>query len=187
MTLGERIKKVRKEKDLTQREFGRLIGIKPNSISLIESGDRNASEQVVLSICREFNVSEEWLRTEEGEMFIPEPCDALETFIRERKLSPSDRVLIQKFAALDAQSRQAVVDYVITVSDEILKARPAPVSDAGKDISVLTPAPDIMSELTELKRQSKEKDKQLQELAAEIAALKEEDELNWPSDTENLA
>ena len=36
MTLGERIKKVRKEKDLTQREFGRLIGIKPNSISLIE-------------------------------------------------------------------------------------------------------------------------------------------------------
>lgn len=70
MTLGERIKKVRRETDLTQHDFGRRIGIKPNSISLIESGNRNASEQVILSICREFNVNEAWLRTGAGEMFV---------------------------------------------------------------------------------------------------------------------
>ena len=69
MILGNRIKKLRKELDLTQQELGKRIGIKPNSISLIESGNRNASEQVILSICREFNVSESWLRTGEGEMF----------------------------------------------------------------------------------------------------------------------
>lgn len=70
MTLGERIKKVRRALDLTQNEFGRRIGIKPNSISLIESGNRNASEQVILSICREFNVNETWLRNGTGIMFI---------------------------------------------------------------------------------------------------------------------
>lgn len=69
MILGERIKKVRKNLDLTQQEFGKRIGIKPNSISLIESGNRNASKQVILSICREFNVNETWLRTGSGEMF----------------------------------------------------------------------------------------------------------------------
>lgn len=70
MILGNRIKKLRKELDLTQQELGKRIGIKPNSISLIESGNRNASEQVILAICREFNVSEAWLRTGEGEMFV---------------------------------------------------------------------------------------------------------------------
>lgn len=47
--------------------------------------------------------------------------------------------------------------------------------------------PDIMSELAELKQQYAEKDKQLQELSARLSAMEEEGELNWPSDTGNLA
>ena len=66
MTLGERIKKLRKEKDLTQQQFCNLIGFKQNSISLVESGKRNISDQAIKSICREFNISEAWLRTGEG-------------------------------------------------------------------------------------------------------------------------
>lgn len=69
MTLGERIKKVRRSLDLTQQRFGERLGMKQNTIALIESG-RNTSEQTIISICREFNVSETWLRTGEGEMFI---------------------------------------------------------------------------------------------------------------------
>lgn len=70
MLLGERIKKVRKSLDLTQQEFCHRIGLKRNSISLVESGKRNISNQAILAICREFNVSEEWLRTGNGDMFI---------------------------------------------------------------------------------------------------------------------
>lgn len=70
MTLGERIKKVRRSEDLTQQKFGDRLGIKPNSVSLIESGDRNPSDQVILAICREFNIREDWLRTGAGEMSI---------------------------------------------------------------------------------------------------------------------
>lgn len=70
MTLGERIKKVRVTLGHTQQEFCDKIGLKRNSISLVESDKRNPSNQLLIAICREFNVSETWLRTGEGEMFI---------------------------------------------------------------------------------------------------------------------
>lgn len=69
LTLGERIKKVRKYFDLTQREFGERISIKQNSVAQIEMG-RNTSDQTIFSICREFNINETWLRTGEGEMLV---------------------------------------------------------------------------------------------------------------------
>ena len=69
MTLGERIKKVRKNLDLTQQEFADRIGMKRNSIAQVETG-RNTSDQTITSICREFNVNEVWLRTGEGEIFV---------------------------------------------------------------------------------------------------------------------
>lgn len=68
--MNDRIKKVRKAIGLTQQEFGKRIGMKQNSIAIIEGG-RNTSNKTVFAICREFNVSETWLRTGEGDMFVP--------------------------------------------------------------------------------------------------------------------
>lgn len=69
MTLGERVREIRKKLGYTQERFGTLIGMKRNSIAQIEGG-RNTSEQTIFAICREFNVDETWLRTGEGEMFV---------------------------------------------------------------------------------------------------------------------
>lgn len=68
-TIGDRIKTVRSALGITQSEFSDRIGIKRNSISLIESGDRNTSEPVLRSISREFGVDYVWLKTGEGDMF----------------------------------------------------------------------------------------------------------------------
>lgn len=68
-----RIKSIRKALKLTQTEFGERIGLKGNTITGYENGLRTPSESVVLSICREFNVDINWLRTGEGEMFIQLP------------------------------------------------------------------------------------------------------------------
>lgn len=68
--MNERIKEVRKTLNLTLEKFGERIGIKKSSLSTIESGKSNASEQTIKSICREFKVNEEWLRNGKGEMFL---------------------------------------------------------------------------------------------------------------------
>ncbi len=71
--MNERIKKVRLDKDinLSQEAFGKRLGVTGAAISRIESGDRSASDQIILAVCREFNVNETWLRTGVGEMFVP--------------------------------------------------------------------------------------------------------------------
>ena len=69
--MNTRIRKIRKSLELTQQVFAQRIGLKQNSIALIESGKRNTSDQTIFAICREFNVNEEWLRTGNGEMFKP--------------------------------------------------------------------------------------------------------------------
>ncbi len=71
MELNERIKKLRRNLDLTQQEFAEKIGIKRNSLANYETGRNTPIDAILISICREFNVSEEWLRTGEGDMFLP--------------------------------------------------------------------------------------------------------------------
>ena len=69
MTLGERIKKLRRELDLTQQEFAIRIGSTQNALTGYETGRRNPSRSVINNICKTFHVNEEWLRTGVGEMF----------------------------------------------------------------------------------------------------------------------
>ena len=73
--MNKRIKMIRESKDLTQDEFGKKIGSARNTIANYEMGNRTPSNAVINSICREFNVNEKWLRTGEGEMFLPESRD----------------------------------------------------------------------------------------------------------------
>lgn len=71
----ERLKKLRKELDLTQQEFADRIGMKRNTVANYESKRNEPSTAVISLICREFNVSEDWLRYGTGgpdNMFRPE-------------------------------------------------------------------------------------------------------------------
>lgn len=110
MTLGERIKKMRKALDLTQQEFADRIGMKRNSIAQVETG-RNTSDQTITSICREFNVSETWLRTGEGEMFIQQSKDdELEQVLSDIAASDDELIkrIIRAYWRLDDKEKAAV-------------------------------------------------------------------------------
>ncbi|WP_251353891.1 helix-turn-helix domain-containing protein [Hominisplanchenecus murintestinalis] len=65
--MKDRIKQIRKHHKLTQVEFGERIGVKGNTVTGYETGLRNPTDAIILSICREFGVNEEWLRTGRGE------------------------------------------------------------------------------------------------------------------------
>ena len=67
--MNKRIMLLRKELNLTLEKFGQRIGVTRAAISNIETGNRKVTEQMFKSICREFNVREDWLRNGNGEMF----------------------------------------------------------------------------------------------------------------------
>lgn len=66
--MKDRIKKIRKDANLTQQAFADRLGLKQNTIAVYEMGKSGISDAVITSICREFNVNEEWLRTGKGNM-----------------------------------------------------------------------------------------------------------------------
>lgn len=72
MTQGERIRKIRKSKKLTMDQFGDNIGVTKSTISNIENGNRNATEHMIKSICREYRVDYLWLTQGIGDMYIQE-------------------------------------------------------------------------------------------------------------------
>lgn len=73
--MNKRLRLLRKTLDLTQQEFADKIGMKRNTIANYETNRNEPSNSVISLICREFNVSETWLRTGEGEMFIEVDAD----------------------------------------------------------------------------------------------------------------
>ena len=74
MSENERIKEVRSALGLTQDKFGARLGVGKTAISKIEKEERGVTDQLRLAVCREFRVSEDWLRTGEGDMFV-EPVE----------------------------------------------------------------------------------------------------------------
>lgn len=70
MTQGERVKKIRKTLGFTLEQFGEKVGVTKQTVSRIENGINNVTDQMTKSICREFNVDYIWLTTGEGKMFV---------------------------------------------------------------------------------------------------------------------
>lgn len=66
--MKERIRLIRENSGLSQREFGSTLLISGSAINLYESGKRIPPASVIASICEKFHVREEWLRTGEGPM-----------------------------------------------------------------------------------------------------------------------
>lgn len=69
MSQGQRVRMLRKELDLTLEKFAKPLGVGKTAISNIENESRNLTDQMIISICREYNVNEEWLRSGDGEPF----------------------------------------------------------------------------------------------------------------------
>lgn len=69
MTENERIREIRKTLNLTLEKFGERVGVTRASMSNVENGNRNVTEQMRKAICREFGVNYIWLTTENGYMF----------------------------------------------------------------------------------------------------------------------
>ncbi len=108
MTQGERVKEVRKSLGLTLEKFGARLGVTKVAISNIEKGNRNLTEQMTKSICREFNVDYGWLTTGSGEIFV----DSDEDF-----LARVDAILVD-----ENEDRRNMIKTLLYASDEDIEA-----------------------------------------------------------------
>lgn len=108
MTQNERVKEIRKTLGLTLEKFGERIGVTRGSMSNIENGNRNLTEQMTKSICREFSVDYMWLTTGEGEMFI----DTDDDFIKR----------IDRIMAGEDEARKNLFKFMLELSDEDIAA-----------------------------------------------------------------
>ena len=108
MTQNERVKEIRKTLGLTLEKFGERIGVTRGSMSNIENGNRNLTEHMTKSICREFSVDYMWLTTGEGEMFIDTDDDFIERI---------DRIM-----AGEDEARKNLFKFMLELSDEDIVA-----------------------------------------------------------------
>lgn len=108
MTQNERVKEIRKTLGLTLEKFGERIGVTRGSMSNIENGNRNLTEHMTKSICREFSVDYMWLTTGEGEMFIDSDDDFIERI---------DRIM-----AGEDEARKNLFKFMLELSDEDIAA-----------------------------------------------------------------
>ena len=108
MTQIERVKEIRKTLGLTLEKFGERIGVTRGSMSNIENGNRNLTEQMTKSICREFSVDYMWLTTGEGEMFIDTDDDFIERI---------DRIM-----AGEDEARKNLFKFMLELSDDDIAA-----------------------------------------------------------------
>lgn len=117
--MNERLKAIRKELSLSQEAFGKKLGVTGAGISKIESGNRSLTEQMILAICREFNVREEWLRNGSGEMFLDFTEDEFAKAAAALSNDAFVRSLIIEYWKLDEDSKKLFKDFILRLSDNM--------------------------------------------------------------------
>ena len=115
--MNERIKLLRKTLKLSGEKFGEKLGVKRSAISDLETGRNNLSEQMLLAICREYNVNEEWLRTGSGDMFIETKESFLENISKQYSLDDLDIKIIESYLNLSPDGREFIKNYIKSICD----------------------------------------------------------------------
>ena len=90
-------------KKMTQEEFAKRLNISRSFVNQVEVGAKNLSDRTILDICREFNVNENWLKTGEGEMFLPESKDDMLARLTVDLLTESEDSFKSRFISLLAK------------------------------------------------------------------------------------
>ena len=72
-TVGERIRLMRKQLNMTQEQLAQRLGIGKAALSMIETGKARLSARNKNILVQDFNVNPDWIDTGEGKMFNAEP------------------------------------------------------------------------------------------------------------------
>lgn len=116
MTLGERIKVVRKGLGLSQEEFGKSLGVSRNVIKNMELDlNKGNNETVLRLICKTHRANYFYLTDGKGDPFIGLPEIILDEAVEEYGLDELDRTIIEEYVKMDSETRNALKNYLKAV------------------------------------------------------------------------
>ncbi|WP_297569046.1 helix-turn-helix domain-containing protein [uncultured Anaerovibrio sp.] len=125
MTIGERIRYFRKEiQELTQEEFSKRINIGRANVASIEKNRIAVTDRVISDICNAFSLSEQWLRTGEGEMYEETETTLFNSFAKQYDLSEAEQRAARYLLNLTSEERQQILHHIVRLAEAITSTDP---------------------------------------------------------------
>ena len=124
MTLGERIRELRRSLGLKQAEFADQIGGKEATVPSWETGNRNPSDAVIVTICNVFEINKEWLANEKGPMRKALGPDEELDLIFQKVLAgedPTIKAIIKVYWSMPDDAKQLLRQAILDIADQIKK------------------------------------------------------------------
>jgi transcriptional regulator with XRE-family HTH domain len=141
--IGNRFKELRIKKNMTQLEFGRILGVSKKHIWEIEKDKTNISELLLGAVCAKFGVSQTWLTTGQGEMFnhSKQNRPIVNEELQRYELYPYDppdlAELVDKFVYImrsdDTVTKEALKQNVIAFHVSVRRAEGKPTEPGAND------------------------------------------------------
>lgn len=126
MTINARIRSIRKDLRISQKDFGAKIGLGQGAVSFMEQNGNTVIEQNIRLICETFGINEAWLRTGEGEReAVSAASDPFLPLRQKHQLSFIEEQVLRIYFKLDETARASVCQYVQTVAEAIAEPPPA--------------------------------------------------------------
>ena len=120
--------------EIKKVDFARKLNISQSFVSDMCSGKSKPSDRTITDICREFKVSEEWLRTGKGEMFVPEPAFDLSEYANRHGMTALETEILKAYLELDPNTRESLLRHF---KERLTSSAPVAISKT----ETTTPAP----------------------------------------------
>ena len=111
MCINQRIKELRKDLGLNQKEFGSKLEMSQGAVSWMEQDGNTVVDQNKRIICDQFGVSLHWLETGEGDMYTDSDERLFERLHTELGLNEREQQILRTFLTFSEEERTRVLDF----------------------------------------------------------------------------
>ena len=111
MSIGNRLKKLRKELGMNQTDFGARLNLSQTTIGQYEKETRPITKRVISQLTAEYNINEEYLRHGTGEMFINHRSNIVAELADKLLLSEREQQLLLAYSTFPIEKRQLFLDF----------------------------------------------------------------------------
>ncbi len=110
--LADNIRKLRKQRHITQRELAKIIEVSPSTVAMWESGSRTPDSSALIKISKKLNISIDWLAEQENASY------SIKVPQTENTVTIIGRNGMAKTYILDDTSVNAIRDYTESLTNK---------------------------------------------------------------------